>query len=1035
MPERDPKLFRSITKVLGQLFCVSSFVFFNHKTVVASDFFSQKNYSALEGSRLLDKKIFYHAQKFLERSLDDCADDSRATLARYDVAICSIKLNRKYGQWQLIDFSKNYPESPKAKYAQYTLGNLAMKRQAFAEAIEYYESIVVQKLDPLTQASLKNSLAYAYLSERNFEKALPIFLEIASEDNPQKCDACYYAGFIEFKQEHYSEALKLLQQACGNLKYKDEVPYMIAQIFYREKKFDELITYVEELIKQSVATKSDAKNFVDIKLLLAEAYFAKLQYKLAAPLYEEYVTHLPREGSPIVNYRLAYSLYVSKNFDGALRFFKKIDREDSMLGQLACYYTGVIYLIKKEYQMALAPLAIARDRDFARDIVEESALKYAQASFAACDYDATIQACLDFKKRFANTKYALEVDEMLGLAYSHTRDYSAAIAYMESLAKIPTQLAASYQKVTLAKAVELYHASDLSGAALVLNKSLVHAMDKKVAALAKFLRAKIYVQLSEIDKGMKEYAELISSTDDAEILGDGMYERGYVFFNKRDYKSAAESFSRASGMGSLSAAKKKDAALRLADCAYAMKNYEAALDAYTKLEHYKPAHCYYYEGLILPNLGKSELAHVAFEKVIRNYGDTIFCEKSLFEDAMLYFLDEDYSRAINAFSTFIKARPASELQPRALLYRAIAFSNLKEYEEAIQDCIILLQDYSDTRYAQDARPELQKALMALGRSDEFDKYLGIYEQKNAKEAALEASSFEMCKSLYYQQQHAQAIERFNSFLKNFSNSKIVPEARYLLAETYYAVQRYGEAEGYYDLVLQDDAGGAFHNKILLRLATVCQKDDRYNEALVFYRKLRDLAKTEKERNISLEGIASCSFRLKQYAETKRTAELYAKEQKGINTKSLCEINLMLAKIAIEEGRREDAESLLITLYKNNYGEQAAEALYILAHLLFEGKKYKESLEKLFELNKSFPQHKVWLERASLLIVDNYLAMGELLQARATLSNLAKTSSDANIFVEVQSRLKKIAELDSIGGNSTVYEDKRFDPGEERYKVL
>lgn len=983
---------------------------------------SNSNYLYCEGWRLFEKKYYNHATRVLNQYTYQNENNNLSTIdAEYLEAICSAKLGRNYGEQKLIDFSKKYANNTKSKTAKYTLGNIALLNQDFEKAIDYYSQIDLNCIDPKIEQTLKYNLAYAYLNIKDFTTSLSLFTDIAKLDTIHKYDACYYAGFIEFKNEKYEESLKFLHKAAEDNKYKLIVPYLIAQTYYRQKQFDNLIFYADNINEKNI----ELKNKQDIDLLLAEAYFFNCDYSHAIHLYEKYLTEEGIAADSIAVYRLAYSYYMLDDLDNALKYFKKLDLENSLAGQLSCYYTGGIYIAKNEFGMAISAFFTASKQLFDKDIAEKSSVEYAKANLNLENYDTAIQACLDFKKIYPKSSYTAEIDELLSLAYMSTKNYDLAIAHIESFDNKSPAILKIYQKITFEKAKQLFNTAEFANAITMANKSIQHPVDSNLEHLANLLQANIYAMLMQYDNASVQYDQILKSDqNDPYIFSLALYGQGYIYFNSHDYKHAYECFSQLENNKNLENNYKNDAMLRLADCSYAIKNYKKALLLYDNLTAYNAPHCYYYKGLIFGNLESADMAHAAFEVIISKHKNTIFYEKALFENARTYFISTQYEKAVHSFTLFMKQKPYSQLIPKALLYRAISYTNLNQHAQATKDYALILDKYTDSQYAENAVLGLQQSLIAEGRSKEFSSYLDAYNKKHVGSSAIENTIFSAAKSLFYEQQYESATIQFADFLKNYPKSALTLEAQYLIAECEYAQGRYTEAIEHYNAILNDEHNPLF-TKTLLRLATSYQNIKQPDKALIYYEKLKIHAKNEKEKNLALEGSIKTSFALKQYSNTKQDAAIYM-QNRGISIKSSNEINLILAKVAIEQKNMEEAKALLTLVSKSNSSVYAVEAMYMLAFLLFEQKEYKKSLDLLFEINKTFSHCKEWKNKAFLLIADNYTAMQELFQATATLNSIIEKSDDKLVIDEAQKKLTYVKKLIQQEQNKTTRKPKSAD---------
>ena len=85
---------------------------------------------------------------------------------------------------------------------------------------------------------------------------------------------------------------------------------------------------------------------------------------------------------------------------------------------------------------------------------------------------------------------------------------------------------------------------------------------------------------------------------------------------------------------------------------------------------------------------------------------------------------------------------------------------------------------------------------------------------------------------------------------------------------------------------------------------------------------------------------------------------------------------------------------------------AAESQYYIGLIQYRQKEYKRSLETLFGLNKSYAVYDYWLGKSFLLIADNYLALNELFQAKATLESVITNSPLPEMKAAARAKLQE-----------------------------
>jgi tetratricopeptide (TPR) repeat protein len=136
-------------------------------------------------------------------------------------------------------------------------------------------------------------------------------------------------------------------------------------------------------------------------------------------------------------------------------------------------------------------------------------------------------------------------------------------------------------------------------------------------------------------------------------------------------------------------------------------------------------------------------------------------------------------------------------------------------------------------------------------------------------------------------------------------------------------------------------------------------------------------------------------------------QILDKGQVTLNAKN--EALLLIAKSYLALGEKSSAREYLEQTVESAKDENGAEALFLIAELLYENGLNQESIDKLFELNSNFSMYEYWLGRSFILIGDNYLAMEEDFQAKATYQSVVDNSPMEEIVDEAQLKLMVLEE--------------------------
>ena len=244
----------------------------------SQDLLSQQKAERLfsTGIDLVDHNQYGAAREvFSEYLSTSIVSDARRAEAAYYKAFCALNLYHTDSEKQIEDFIKDYPTHPKAITANYDLGNFYYAEKNFKKASLYYTKVDFSGLSQEQQRIGRFRWGYSLFNQKFLKESLEQFnynKTIGGEYGPA---SSYYAGFIEYSQGDYTNALIDLKRAEQNEAYSKIVPYLIANVYYRQKNYDELISYATK-----VSTVEGVSSKEEIALLSAEAYSRRMILKM-----------------------------------------------------------------------------------------------------------------------------------------------------------------------------------------------------------------------------------------------------------------------------------------------------------------------------------------------------------------------------------------------------------------------------------------------------------------------------------------------------------------------------------------------------------------------------------------------------------------------------------------------------------------------------------------------------------------------------------------------------------------------------------
>ena len=977
----------------------------------------QKFRTAVE---LMHKEKYGAARQAFDDYVTNYPESLNQEEAQYFRALCALNLYHPDAEALYKDFVVDHAYHPKAGLAYYELGNFYFKREDYSKAIEYLEQVPLARLDAQKQLEARFKLAYGYFGQKKFDLALEKFNQIKTTSNKYSAAASYYAGYIEYRNQDYDQALVDLKRAEGNESYAQLVPILVANVYYKQGRYDELLEYAQDRLDQN-----KSKNLAELHLLAGEAYYFKQDYRNAALSYNTYAEQSKRKLPPDTRYKYAFAMYHAGNYDTAEEEFKALASRDEELGQFASYYLGDIYIKQENLNYAVSSYMKASQDSFNDEIKEAASFKYSKVQYDLGNHAQAIEGLESFLSDYPGSQYRSEAGDLLSEAYLHTNDYPQAIRHLEQIENKSPRAKAAYQKVTYYQGTEYFNGAKYYQAVQLFDKSLRYPVDEELVLLANYWSGEAYSVGKKYPEAISSYQAVFDHQSQAQHQKfiRAHYGLGYAYYNTQRYDQALEQFTKfLNGYDGPKKRFKDDALIRAADCNYVLKNYETAIDLYAQAVSQK-SHDQDYallqSGTVLSIQGDGNKARSNFTKLITNYPDSRFVDNALYQRSQLELESGNYQQAVDGFTNLINNHPKSALIPFAHTKRALAFYNLKQYQRTIADYQAVLENHINHESAHDALIGLQETLNLTGRSAEFDPYFARYKAANPENNSLASIEYETAVNLYLNENYQSAIEKLKTFISSYPEHNHVYEARFYLAESYFRAKQDDQAIPYYEQVVEENQIAQV-NRAIRRLGDIRFEQGNYEKAIQHYQELETAASSKKENYYAWSGLMESFFIEENYAQTDHYANLII-EQGGVNTNAVNRSMLMRGKAAYMQGNMTTAMDHFLSTLNAAQDENGAEAQYMVAKIQYDQNQYQQSNETLYDLNSKFGSYSYWIGKSFLLVTDNYIGLDELFQARATLKSIIENAPEEEIVKQAKDKLELLdeAQQDELVDSDTV----------------
>ncbi|MBX2946925.1 MAG: tetratricopeptide repeat protein [Cyclobacteriaceae bacterium] len=979
-----------------------------------------------KGLELVNLSNYGAAREVFTQYLQQSAGpDTRRAEAEYYLAYCALNLGHSDAEKRIEDFIDSNPANPRSITAYLDLANFFYNEKNYAKASASYAKVNISALTPDQRTEANFKWGYSLFSQKKLDEALTKFNAVKIQNSEYAAAANYYAGFIEFANGNYDDAYTDLKRAELNASYATVVPQLLANVLYKQKRYDDLIQY--EIALRPRATT--ITNYSEISMLAADAYYFKKDYSSAVAAYETYLKENKSKAPASLLYRAGHAYYSLGQDDKAIEYLKNSATSSDSVGYYASYYLGILYLKQGNKPFASTSFDNARKYLKDKDLVEESTFQYAKVSYDLGKPDQAIAEFERFLKGFPSSTYTTEVKELLAQAYVNGNNYNKAIEYIESLPRRSQAVDQAYQKATFLKGSELFNKDDYEGAEQFFDKSLRYPIAANYTALASFWSGEAYSLNRKYEEAIKRYQKVVSLGTGAEpeTLAKARYGLAYAHFNLQQYEQALFNFKDFTNRSPKSGAMYVDGLVRLADCYYVRKVYPDALSTYNRARQLNSPdddYILFQTGVINGILRNYTDARNQFSVLISSYPKSQYRDEAIFQRAQFEIEQGNYEAAANGLTQLINEGAGSRFLPYAYMRRAASYFNMKQYDRTANDYAAILQKFPQHPVAQQVLLPLQEALGLAGRSGEFENYLALYKKANPESKNLEVVEFEAAKTLYFDQQYARAITAFNGFLINYPQSSRIQEAHYYLAESHYRQRELEKALSIYT-ALSSDPTFSMLNRVVARMAEIEFRLGRYEKAIVSYRRMERLAVNKKDQFNAWSGMMDSFFLLAQYDSVNAYANIIL-EKGNINAGAQNKATLYLGKSAMARGQYDVAKDEFINTLNTARDEFGAEAKYRLGEIFFLTKEYKQCYETLVGIDAEFGAYEEWVGRSFLLLADNFIAMNNVFQAKATLQSLidkfplqhikdAAKEKLRKINADEDSRKKQVA-ADTVGNN-------------------
>ena len=333
-------------------------------------------------------------------------------------------------------FLDEYPDTPHANRIYALIASAYFFEGNYDDALAMFNSVRLDLLGSEERDDMTYRLATCYLKTGNVKEAAIWFETLRSTSRKYTADCAYYISYIRYTQGRYDEALSGFLPLQDNAKYKDLVPYYIAEIYLLKKQYDK----AEIVAQNALSAHPDGLSYThtaELNRILGTAEYHFGKYHEAVKSFGQYIEHNAESAAHRRDalYMLGMSYYQCGVYSQVPSVLGRVTAENDALSQNAYLHMGLAYLQLADKTKARMAFEQAAASNADMKVKEQAAYNYAlcihETSYSAFGESVTVFE--KFLNEFPNSPYAEKVSNYLVEVYMNTRSYDAALKSIDRI--------------------------------------------------------------------------------------------------------------------------------------------------------------------------------------------------------------------------------------------------------------------------------------------------------------------------------------------------------------------------------------------------------------------------------------------------------------------------------------------------------------------------------------------------------------------------------------------------------------------------
>lgn len=946
---------------------------------------------------LYEKEKFYPAQQYFDKvvnSISDLQSEVRIE-AEYYRALCAIHLFHNNAATLLQTFIEKHPESPYVTKAYFQLANFKFRKKDYHDVLAHLERIEPLDLNAKERAEYHFKKGYAHFQLDEFDEAASQFYEIKDTDNDFVSAARYYYGHISYQDKKYETAVQSFKQIEQDPQFGPLAPLYLTQLYYLQGKYEVLLTYAP-----AVLDSASPKREIEIRKLIGNAYFETQKYEDAIPFLQAFLEK--KQGTKEDYYELGLSYFETKAYQQAIENLEKSIGKNDTLDQSAFYYIAESNIKSNNKSAARSAFREAYKLNVDSDLTEDALFNYAKVAYELSyhPYDDAILAFEEYINTYPNSNKIKDAYEYLVGVYYTTKNYEEALKSLNRINSKDIELLQARQRVAYYRGVELFHDKKYLEAIEKLQYSLDYNYEPKLRASAQFWTAESFYRLGDYDNAANYFTDFLASSGARSLsfYEKGYYHLGYVFYEKRNYKSAifwlSEYLEKANNVNK---GLKADANLRIGDSYFIQKEYKKAILAYDKAAKIgvkDKDYALLQSAISTGVLGNYKEKAKKLKELVNEVQTSVYTDDALFELGKTYLIINQPSEALAYYEQLIERYPNSNYLAEAHLKIGLIHYNNKADDLALHAFNKVVKEYGNSTSSKAALDKIRKIYIDKGDAEGFENYINGVPFADISKSKLDSTAYVIAENHFLEGDCEKATRDFTNYLSKYPKGIFSVNAHFYRGECETKAGFDQEAAKDFNVVVNNPAN-KFTEKALVQLGRILWSMELPDSAAKVYRSLLQTAERTANVNLANKALMDIYFEQAKYKEASKFAKVLLNGSvlpAGLWQRA----QLTLAKSHFEQEEYDSSKIYLDTLSKMST-EIAAEAKYIKARMYYLQGDFLKSDTMIYKLVDQVPSFPYWIAKGFILLADNFIAKDDLYNARITFQSVIDNADDTELI--------------------------------------